>query len=114
MAALAGIAIAPHMLVVYGALLIAGGSSAGIVTTLAPAVVTLAAGEHEHADALALSGTFRSIAQLSAPAAVGALLSLVALPVALVGVAAAAAVPGFLVGTFRSSPVVPPTPPHGA
>jgi len=47
MAALAGIAVAPPLLVAYGGLLIAGGASAGIVTTLAPAVVTLAAGEHE-------------------------------------------------------------------
>ena len=102
MAALAGIAVAPHLLLAYGALLIAGGSSAGIVTTLAPALVTLAAGDHEHADALALSGTFRSIAQLSAPAAVGVLLSFVTLPIALVGIAAAAAVPGLLVGRARS------------
>jgi MFS family permease len=114
MAALAAIAVAPHLLVAYGALLVVGGSSAGIVTTLAPALVTLAAGEHEHGDALALSGTFRSIAQLSAPAAVGALLSLVVLPVALVGVAAATAAPGFLLGRLRSSPAAPPAPLGGA
>ena len=104
MAALAGIALAPHLLIAYGLLLVAGGSSAGVVTTLAPALVTLAAGEHEHGDALALSGTFRSIAQLSAPAAVGGLLSLVALPVALAGVAAVAALPGLLLGRFGRGP----------
>ena len=107
MAALGGIAIAPHLLLAYGALLIAGGSSAGVVTTLAPALATFAATEQEHGDALALSGTFRSIAGLSAPATVGALLSAVSLPVALFGVAAAAAAPGLLVGRARSRPAAP-------
>jgi MFS family permease len=98
MAALVGIAAAPHALLAYGALLVAGGASAGIVTTLAPALVTLAAGPHEQGDALALSGTFRSIAGLSAPAAVGALLSIAALPLALAGVAAGVAAPGLVLG----------------
>ena len=106
MAALAGIALAPHALVAYGALLVAGGMAAGTVTSLAPALITLVAGEHEHGDALALSGTFRSFAGLGAPASVGALLSIVALPVAVATLAIAAAVPGVLVGRAgpRSTP----------
>lgn len=98
MAALAGIALAPPVLVAYAALLIAGGMAAGTVTSLAPALVTAVAADQEHGDALALSGTFRSFALLGAPASVGALLSIAALPVALVAVAVAAAIPGLLLG----------------
>jgi hypothetical protein len=101
MAALVAIALAPHALLVYGALLVTAGMAAGSVTTLAPALVTLAAGEHEQGDALALSGTFRSIAQFSAPATIGALFSVVALPVAVAAVAAVAAAPGLLLGRGR-------------
>jgi hypothetical protein len=72
--------------------------AAGTVTSLAPALVTLVAREQEHGDALALSGTFRSFALLGAPATVAALLSVVTLPLALVAVAVAAAVPGGFVG----------------
>jgi hypothetical protein len=50
--------------------------------------------DQEHGDALAMSGTFRSFALLGAPAAVGALLAFVTLPVALASVAIAAAAPG--------------------
>jgi MFS family permease len=103
MAALVGIAMAPHVLLAYVGLLIAGGASAGIVTTLAPALVTLAASEHEQGDALALSGTFRAIAGLSAPAAVGALLSIAALPFALAGVAVGVAAPGLVFGRRRKA-----------
>lgn len=98
MAALVGIALAPPVLVAYGALLIAGGAAAGAVTSLAPALMTMVAGDQEHGDALALSGTFRSFALLGAPATIGLLLSVVALPVALAGVAAAATVPGLVLG----------------
>lgn len=94
MVALAGIALTPPYLVAYGALLIAGGMAAGAVTSLAPALVTQVSGEHEHGDALALSGTFRSFALLGAPATVGALLSVLTLPISLVGIAVAAASPG--------------------
>ena len=110
MAALAGIACAAALLRLRG-LLIAGGMAAGAVTSLAPALVTLAAGEQEHGDALALSGTFRSFALLGAPATVSGLLSLVALPIALLGVAVAAATPGLLVGRAASPLGVAPRPP---
>jgi MFS family permease len=96
MLALAGIAAAPPLAVAYGALLLLGGACAGCVTGLAPALVTMAAGEHEQGDALALSGTFRSIAQLGAPALVSASLAVITLPLALLALAAGTAVPGVL------------------
>jgi hypothetical protein len=96
MLALAGIAVAPPLVVAYGALLIFGGASAGGVTGLAPALVTMAAGEQEQGDALALAGTFRSFALLGAPAVVGASLAVISLPIALVALAAAAAAPGLV------------------
>lgn len=119
MAALAGIALAgtvlaPQALLAYGVLLVAGGMAAGTVTSLAPALVTLVAGEHEQGDALALSGTFRSFALLGAPATVGALLSFVALPVALVAVAVASAIPGVVLGRSRPPTGAPPDAPTGA
>jgi len=98
MAALAAVAVAPPLLPVYALLLITGGAGAGCVTTLAPALVALAATEHEQADGLALSGTFRSVAQLAAPASVSGLLQVVALPVALAGLALATAAPGLFLG----------------
>ena len=101
MAALAAVALAPPILVVYAALLVIGGAAAGCVTTLAPALVALASGEHEQADGLALSGTFRSVALLGAPATVSGLLQVVALPVALVGLAATSAAPGLVLGRRR-------------
>lgn len=96
MVALVGIALAPHTAVAYAGFLILGGGAAGCVTGLAPALVALAAGEQEHGDALALSGTFRSLALLGAPAIVGLSLALVALPLAVIAVAAAAGLPGLL------------------
>ena len=96
MLALAAIAMAPPLAAAYGALLVLGGACAGCVTGLAPALVTMAAGEQEQGDALALSGTFRSIAQLSAPALVSASLAVIALPIAVMGLAAGAAFPGIL------------------
>ena len=102
MLALAGIAAAPPLVAAYAALLVLGGACAGCVTGLAPALVTVAAGEHEQGDALALSGTFRSIAQLGAPALVSASLAVIALPVALVGLAIAAAAPGVALSTRGS------------
>ena len=101
MAVLAAIALAPPLLPAYGALLIVGGIAAGAVTSLGPALVTMVANDQEQGDALALSGTFRSLALLGAPAAVGALLAFVALPIALAGVAAVAAAPGLVVGRAR-------------
>jgi hypothetical protein len=110
MLALAGIALAPHHVLAYAPLLILGGSAAGCVTGLAPALVALAAGEQEHGDALALSGTFRSLALLGAPAIVGASLAVVALPVAMVGIAAAAAAPGVVLAGRRVLPSPRPAP----
>ena len=108
MGVLAGIAVAPPILAAYAALLIVGGTAAGAVTSLAPALVTMVSGDQEHGDALALSGTFRSIALLGVPASVGAVLGLVALPVAMVAVAALAAAPGFVLGRRRSTAASPP------
>lgn len=105
MFALAAIALAPPVAPVYAVLLMLGGGAAGCVTGLAPALVALAAGEQEQGDALALSGTFRSLALLTAPAAVSVSLAAVALPGALVGLAFAAAAPGVLLisrGGMRS------------
>ena len=101
MVALAGIAVAPQLVVVYAALLMLGGGCAGCVTGLAPALVAMAAGEQEQGDALALSGTFRSIAQLGAPALVSASLALIALPVGLAALAIATALPGLVLGGLR-------------
>jgi MFS family permease len=94
MAALAGIAIAPAALPTYAGLVMVAGLAGGAVTVLAPALVTHVASEHEHGDAIALTGTSRAVALLGAPAAVGAMLSIVALPVALVTVAVATVAPG--------------------
>jgi MFS family permease len=101
MAALAGVAVAPAALPVYAALVIAAGAAGGAVTVLAPALVTRTATQHEHGDAIALTGTSRAVALLGAPAVIAALLSFVALPVALVGVAAANVVPGIALGRGR-------------
>ena len=108
MAVLAGIAVAPPILAAYAGLLIVGGTAAGAVTSLAPALVTMVAADQEHGDALALSGTFRSIALLGVPASVGAVLGLVALPVAMVAVAALSAAPGLVLGRRGNAAVSPP------
>ena len=102
MVALAGIAAAPPLAAAYGALLLLGGACAGCVTGLAPALVTMAAGEHEQGDALALSGTFRSIAQLGAPALVSASLAVIGLPVALLALAVGTTVPGMFLAARRT------------
>jgi hypothetical protein len=104
MTALAAIALAPPVFGFYAALLIAGGAAAGCVTGLAPALVALAAGDQEQGDALALSGLFRSFALLGAPSIVSAVLVLVALPVAIVGIAAAAALPGAVLALRAAEP----------
>jgi MFS family permease len=103
MAALAGIALAPPALPIYAVLVMAAGSAGGAVTVLAPALVTHTASEQEHGDAIALTGTSRAVALLGAPAAVGALLSIVALPVALVGVAAVNVAPGLILRRAQPS-----------
>lgn len=97
-AVLAGLAVAPGGLIGYALLLIVGGVASGIITTLAPAMASLAATPEEQGDALALSGTFRAAALLAAPAAVGALLAVVTLPVAVVALGAALGLPGLVIG----------------
>jgi MFS family permease len=107
MVVLAGIALAPPVLAVYAVLLVLGGTAAGAVTSLAPALVTMVAREQEHGDALALSGTFRSIALLGMPASVGVLLAVVELPIAVVAVALAAVAPGAVLGRNRIEQLAP-------
>lgn len=99
--ALAALAVAPPELLVYAGLLVAGGAASGTVTTLAPAMASLAAGSHEQGDALALAGTFRAGALFGTPAMVGGLLSIVTLAPALVIVAVGALLPGLAVGRRR-------------
>jgi MFS family permease len=101
MAALAAIAVVPAVLPAYALLVIAAGAAGGSVTVLGPALVTRTASQHEHGDAIALTGTSRAVALLGAPAAVGALLSVVTLPAALVGVAAVNAAPILAFGRAR-------------
>ncbi len=107
MAVLAGIAVAPPIIAAYAVLLIVGGTAAGAVTSLAPALVTMVARDQEHGDALALSGTFRSIAMLGVPASIGAVLGILTVPVAMVAVAALSAAPGFVLGRRRTSALPP-------
>jgi hypothetical protein len=101
MATLAGIALVPGNVVLYGVLMAIGGASSGTVTNLAPAMASLVAGPQEQGDAMALSGTFRAAALLAAPAAAGALLSAVPIPGPVTIVAAALGLPGLLLGHDR-------------
>ena len=94
-------ALVPPMLGVYVALLIAGGAASGTATTLGPALASLAAGSQEQGDALALQGTFRSVALLGAPLTVGALVTTIALAPALVALSGALLVPGLVIGLWR-------------
>jgi hypothetical protein len=97
-AALVGLAVAPGGLLGYALVLIVGGVASGTITTLAPAMASLAAAPEEQGDVLALSGTFRAAALLAAPAAVGALLAVVTLPVALVALGSTLGLPGLAIG----------------
>ncbi len=99
--ALAAVALAPEVLAVYIALLAIGGAASGIVTSLGPALASLAAGPEEQGDALALQGTFRAFALLGAPAAVGALVTTIALGPALVALSGALVVPGAVIALWR-------------
>ncbi len=101
--ALAALALAPPIAAVYGALMVVGGAASGTATTLAPAMASLAAGPEEQGDAMALTGTFRAAALFGGPAAVGALLSVVALTPALLAIAAVAVIPGLTVAGPTSS-----------
>lgn len=95
-AVLAVIAFIPEALFGYVALLVVGGAASGTVTTLGPALASLAAGPEEQGDALALQGTFRSIALFGAPAAVGALVAAVTLGPAFLALSGAIVVPGLV------------------
>jgi MFS family permease len=95
---LAAFAIAPADITVYLVLLLAGGAASGAVTALAPALASLAAGPDEQGDVMSVTGTFRAAALLATPAAVGALLSLVALGPAVVIVSGAFGLSALAVG----------------
>ena len=88
---------------IFAAVMVVGGASSGTITTLAPAMASLAAEPEEQGDALALSGTFRAGALLVAPAAVGGLLGLVGIPVAMIAMTAVAGLPGLVVGRRGST-----------
>ncbi len=103
-AVLAGLAVIPEGLAGYAILLVVGGVASGTITTLAPAMASLAATADEQGDVLALSGTFRAAALLAAPAAVGALLSVVALPAAVVLLGAGLGLPGLALGRRQTDP----------
>ncbi|MGK2851168.1 MAG: MFS transporter [Candidatus Limnocylindrales bacterium] len=100
-ASLVAIAASPPVVGAYALLLLAGGAASGTVTTLAPAMASLAAGPEEQGDALALSGTFRAGALFGAPALVGGLLSFIALAPALTILAAVALTPGVVLRRRR-------------
>jgi MFS family permease len=96
--ALIGLAVAPASLPIYVGLLLIGGAASGTVTTLAPALAAAAAGPEEQGDALALSGLFRAGALLGAPAAVGALVTVVPLTAGLFALGAVLGLVGLAVG----------------
>lgn len=95
--ALIAVALAPPALLAYGALLVAGGAASGAVTTLSPALASLASSPEEQGDAMALSGTFRAGALFGAPAIVGAIVGAATVASAVVLVAGIALVPGLAV-----------------
>ena len=82
----------------FAALMVIGGAASGTITTLGPAMASLAARPEEQGDALALSGTFRAGALLAAPALVGGLLAIAGIPLAVAVVASALGLPGLVVG----------------
>jgi hypothetical protein len=98
LAALVAVALLPANALGYAALLIVGGAASGVVTTLAPAIASLAAALDEQGDALSLSGTFRAAALFASPASVGALLAYAPLGAAITVVAVAVGLPGLVVG----------------
>lgn len=98
---LVALAVVPGDVATYAVLLVAGGAASGTVTTLAPAMASLAAGPHEQGDALSLSGTFRAAALFAAPASVGALLAYAPLAGVLPLVAVVVGLPGLIVGRSR-------------
>lgn len=96
--AVAALTATEGVIPIFATLMVLGGAGSGTITTLAPAMASLAAGPQEQGDALALTGTFRAGALLAAPAVVGALLSIVSIPIAIAVVATTLGLPGALVG----------------
>ncbi len=97
-AILVALAVVPSALLGYLLLLVIGGVASGVVTTLSPAMASLAATTEEQGDALALTGTFRAAALLAVPAAIGTLLAVITLPVAIVALGTVLGLPGLVVG----------------
>jgi hypothetical protein len=104
--ALAALALVPPSVLAYATLLVIGGAASGAVTTLSPALASLASGPEEQGDAMALSGTFRAGALFGAPAVVGAVVATLTVGPAVAVVAGAALVPGLAVAA-RTRRVVP-------
>ena len=102
-ASLVAVAVVPSSVATYAALLIVGGAASGAITTLGPAMASLAAGPHEQGDALSLSGTFRAAALFASPASAGAVLSFAPLWAAITLIALAVGLPGLVVGRSRES-----------
>lgn len=102
--ALIAVALVPPMLLTTGLLLVLGGAASGAVTTLSPALASLASSPDEQGDAMALSGTFRAGALFGAPAAVGALVGTAAVGPAVALVAGLALLPGLAVGARARRP----------
>ena len=106
LAAIVGLAVAPSEPLVLSLLLMVGGAGGGAITTLGPALADQAAAADEQGDVLAMTGTFRAGALLAVPATAAVLLSVVAIPVALVALAIGMAVPTAIID--RRSPGSPP------
>lgn len=83
------------------AVLALGGLGSGVLTTLGPAIASDSVEPHERGDALAAAGTFRAAAILVTPAAVAVLLSVIALPVAMVIAAAGMGIPAVATSARR-------------
>jgi hypothetical protein len=104
---LVGLAVVPSALLGYLLLLVVGGIASGVITTLPPAMASLAAAPEEQGDALALTGTFRAAALLAVPATVGVLLSVVTLPVAVVVLGIGLGIPGVALGRAKGAVAAP-------
>ena len=108
--ALVLVALLPPVLPIVVALLLVGGAAAGSVSTLSPAMATLVASAEEQGDALALTGTFRAAALFASPAAVGVLVTPLAVGPAMAIVALAVGAAGAVVGRERTRPAASPEP----
>ena len=100
--ALLAFAMAPPEPLLFGLLLAVGGATAAVAGSLAPALGTMHVSDEERGNALALTGMFRALALMGAPAAAGALLWVLPLGPAVAAVGALMAAPGLVSG--RSCP----------